>query len=241
MTLRFASAHTSLLETKITSNTPLKLVWDGELLEKLAAKEGKALSDKTIDEAFPDYQRRLSATPDGLTVSFGKVRAASDLMTSGESQYQIHRSLVTETRIDGHRFTSSAEIRGSTTPTPPIRTYSLRSKRGGKSADPRYSGAAGLLSHRLRRALGRLSAKGLSNPDATAEQTRVAVKAIETLNGNWRAPGGAVHYHTVTPSVTGRWFSGNQTWPWDTETGLRHGPLQPGYRQREYPRRLLGR
>ncbi|MFT3523393.1 alpha-glucosidase, partial [Klebsiella pneumoniae] len=73
MTLRFASAHTSLLETKITSNTPLKLVWDGELLEKLAAKEGKALSDKTIDEAFPDYQRRVSATPDGLTVSFGKV------------------------------------------------------------------------------------------------------------------------------------------------------------------------
>ncbi len=91
-------------------------MWDGELLEKnWPPKRGKALSDKTIDEAFPDYQRRLSATPDGLTVSFGKVRAASDLMTSGESQYQIHRSLVTETRIDGHRFTSSAEIRGSTT------------------------------------------------------------------------------------------------------------------------------
>lgn len=41
-------------------------------------------------------------------------------------------------------------------------------------------------------------------------------KAIETLNGNWRAPGGAVKHNTVTPSVTGRWFSGNQTWPWDT-------------------------
>ncbi|MFP1462250.1 hypothetical protein ACLB1E_10660 [Escherichia coli] len=23
-------------------------------------------------------------------------------------------------------------------------------------------------------------------------------------------------YNTVTPSVTGRWFSGNQTWPSDT-------------------------
>lgn len=42
------------------------------------------------------------------------------------------------------------------------------------------------------------------------------MKAIETLNGNWRSPGGAVKYNTVTPSVTGRWFSGNQTWPWDT-------------------------
>ena len=42
------------------------------------------------------------------------------------------------------------------------------------------------------------------------------MKAIETLNGNWRSPGGAVKFNTVTPSVTGRWFSGNQTWPWDT-------------------------
>jgi len=83
MTLRFASAHTSLLETKITSSGPLKLVWDGELLETLSAKEGKPQSTQTIDQAFPDYQRRLSATHDGLTVSFGKVRSASDLMTSG--------------------------------------------------------------------------------------------------------------------------------------------------------------
>jgi putative isomerase len=36
-------------------------------------------------------------------------------MTSGESQYQIHRSLPTVTQIDGHRFTSSAQINGSTT------------------------------------------------------------------------------------------------------------------------------
>ena len=216
MTLRFASAHTSLLETKITSNTPLKLVWDGELLEKLAAKEGKALSDKTIDEAFPDYQRRLSATPDGLTVSFGKVRAASDLMTSGESQYQIHRSLVTETRIDGHRFTSSAEIRGSTTL---YTTYSHlltaeQARREKAQIRDILARPAYYLTASEQRWDGYLQ-KGLSNPDATAEQTRVAVKAIETLNGNWRAPGGAVHYHTVTPSVTGRWFSGNQTWPWD--------------------------
>ena len=35
MTLRFATPRTSLLETKITSNKPLDLVWDGELLEKL--------------------------------------------------------------------------------------------------------------------------------------------------------------------------------------------------------------
>ncbi len=178
MTLRFASAHTSLLETKITSNTPLKLVWDGELLEKLAAKEGKALSDKTIDETFPDYQRRLSATPDGLTVSFGKVRAASDLMTSGESQYQIHRSLVTETRIDGHRFISSAEIRGSTTL---YTTYSHlltaeQARREKAQIRDILARPAYYLTASEQRWDGYLQ-KGLSNPDATAEQTRVAVES----------------------------------------------------------------
>ncbi len=81
--------------------------------------------------------------------------------------------------------------------------------------------------------------KGLTNPDATPEQTRVAVKAIETLNGNWRSPGGAVKYNTVTPSVTGRWFSGNQTGRGIPEAGVCDGAFQSGYRQREYPRGLL--
>ena len=57
---------------------------------------------------------------------------------------------------------------------------------------------------------------GLTNPNATPEQERVAVKAMETLNGNWRGAAGAMEFDSVTPSVTARWFSGNQTWPWDT-------------------------
>lgn len=93
MTLRFATPRTSLLETKIISNKPLDLVWDGELLEKLEAKEGKPLSDKTIAGEYPDYQRKISATRDGLKVTFGKVRATWDLLTSGESEYQVHKSL----------------------------------------------------------------------------------------------------------------------------------------------------
>lgn len=48
MTLRFASPRTSLLETKITSNSPLDLVWDGELLEKLEAKEEKPCRIKPL-------------------------------------------------------------------------------------------------------------------------------------------------------------------------------------------------
>ncbi|WP_234084916.1 alpha-glucosidase [Enterobacter quasiroggenkampii] len=217
MTLRFATARTSLLETRITSKAPLELVWDGELLEKLEAKEGKPLSDKTIDATYPDYQRRLVPTRDGLKVTFGKVRSTWDLLTSGSSEYQVHKSLPVDTTVDGHRFTSRAHVTGSTTL---YTTYSHllnadEVKREQVQIRDILARPAAYLTASQRRWEGYLQ-KGLTNPDATPEQTRVAVKAIETLNGNWRSAGGAVRYNTVTPSVTGRWFSGNQTWPWDT-------------------------
>lgn len=217
MTLRFASSRTALLETKITSKTPLDLVWDGELLEKLEAKEGKAISDKTIDGEYPDYQRKIIATRDGLKVTFGKVRSTWDLLTSGESEYQIHKSLPTDTKVDGHRFTSKAHINGSTTFYTTWSHLLTAQEVDNEQAQIRdiLARPTDYLSASQKRWEGYLQ-KGLTNPDATPEQTRVAVKAIETLNGNWRSPGGAIKHHTVTPSVTGRWFSGNQTWPWDT-------------------------
>jgi putative isomerase len=217
MTLRFASVRTSLLETQITSDTPLVLQWDGELLEKLQAKDGKAVSDKTIDGTFPTYHRRLVATQDGVNVTFGKVRSTWDLLTSGDSQYQVHKSIPVKTTVDGHRFTSTARVNGSTTL---WTTYShLLTTEDVSHEKAQIRDILARPSHFMRASEQRWEGylqRGLTNPDATAQQTRVAVKAIETLNGNWRSPGGAVKFNTVTPSVTGRWFSGNQTWPWDT-------------------------
>ncbi len=217
MTLRFASPRTSLLETKITSDAPLVLQWDGELLEKLEAKEGQPVSAKTIDGTFPDYQRKLVATPNGVNVTFGKVRSTWDLLTSGDSQYQVHKSIPVETVVDGHRFTSTARVNGSTTL---WTTYShLLTAEDVSHEKAQIRDILARPSHYMQASEQRWEGylqRGLTNPDATAQQTRVAVKAIETLNGNWRSPGGAVKFNTVTPSVTGRWFSGNQTWPWDT-------------------------
>lgn len=217
MTLRFVTSRTSLLATDITTDAPLELVWDGELLEKYHYQEQKPKSDQTIDQAFPGYNRTLHATRDGLTVSFGKVRADANLMTSGSSQYQIHKTLPMSTQIDGHRFVGKAKIAGSTTV---YTTYShlLTAEEAQREQ--------GKINDILREPQPYITAserrwedylkKGLSNPEATPAQTRVAVKAIETLNGNWRGVAGAMKFDSVTPSVTGRWFSGNQTWPWDT-------------------------
>lgn len=48
MTLRFATPRTSLLETKIISNKPLDLVWDGELLENWKRKKGNRFPIKPL-------------------------------------------------------------------------------------------------------------------------------------------------------------------------------------------------
>ncbi len=152
-----------------------------------------------LSAPFERHARR----PDG---QLGKIRAASDLMTSGESQYQIHRSLVTETRIDGHRY----QQRGDPRLHHPL--HHLFAPAAGKRRSAIFWRARPI-SPPLNSA-GTVICKGLSNPDATAEQTRVAVKA-ETLNGTGaRRAARCVPYRH--PSVTGRWFSGNQTWPWDT-------------------------
>ncbi|HIE0912059.1 TPA: alpha-glucosidase [Serratia marcescens] len=217
LTLRFAAARTSLLETQILTDTPLELVWDGELLERYAAKEQKPQPPATLEQAFPDYTRRIVPTADGLRVTFGKVRAPSQLMTSGQSEYQIHKSLPQRTTVDGHRFRATARIAGSTTL---YTTYSHLLT--AEEAQREQRAIADILAHPQRYMAAsaqrweRYLATGLSNPHATPEQTRVAVKAMETLNGNWRGAAGAMKFDSVTPSVTGRWFSGNQTWPWDT-------------------------
>ncbi|WP_394145219.1 alpha-glucosidase [Vibrio atypicus] len=217
MTLRFATNRTSLLESKITSDSPLELVWDGELLEKYHAKEGKAQSKKTIDEAYPEYDRQILATQDGLKVTFGKVRAIWSLLTSGESEYQIHKSIESQTKVDGLTFTSKANISGSTTI---YTTYShLLTAEENQAEQAKISDVLAHPKQYLEASEQRWEnylEKGLTNPNATAEQERVAVKAMETLNGNWRGVAGAMKFDSVTPSVTARWFSGNQTWPWDT-------------------------
>ncbi len=217
LTLRFATNRTSLVETKITTNSPVELVWDGELIEGNHAKEEESQSNKTIAEAYPDYNRTIVPTNDGLTVTFGEVRATWSLLTSGDSEYQVHKSIPTATTVNGLTFTSTANIEQSTTI---YTTYShvLTAEENKKEqakindilANPsQYMSAT---ENRWQEYLER----GLSNPNATPAQERVAVKAMETLNGNWRGAAGAMEFDSVTPSVTARWFSGNQTWPWDT-------------------------
>lgn len=217
MTLRFVTNRTSLLETKITTDSDLTLLWDGELLDKTYAKNGVSISDKSISETFPEYDRQLITTSDGLTVTFGKVRSTSNLLTSGDSEYQIHKTIDAVTMVDDLAFTSTTEISKDTT----FYTTYTHVLTAEENAAEKIK-----IKDILKKPLSYQDASdarwqeyltlGLTNQDATKEQTRVAVKSIETLTANWRGKAGAMKNDSVTPSVTARWFSGNQTWPWDT-------------------------
>lgn len=217
MTLRFVSKRTSLLETKITTNSSLELVWDGELLEKYQAKKGHPLSDKSITQTYPSYNRKILPTEDGLKVTFGKVRSIWDLLTSGGSEYQIHKSLPIETVIDNLKFLSKGNIKGSKTI---YTTYShLLTAEENQNEKIIINDILKNPQEYLMASQERWESylrRGLNNQNANVELERIAVKAIETLNGNWRGAAGAMKFDSVTPSVTARWFSGNQTWAWDT-------------------------
>ncbi|WP_063653530.1 alpha-glucosidase [Aliivibrio fischeri] len=217
MTLRFATNRTSLVETKIITNTPVELIWDGQLIEGNHAKEEKSQSEKTIAEEYPNYNRTIVPTDDGLKVTFGKVRATWSLLTSGESEYQIHKSIPTTTKVEGLSFNSTARIEQSTTiytAYSHVLTAEENQEEQIKILDI-FAHPQQYLTASEQRWENYLE-KGLTNPNTTPAQERVAVKAMETLNANWRGAAGAMQFDSVTPSVTARWFSGNQTWPWDT-------------------------
>ncbi|WP_019613915.1 alpha-glucosidase [Psychromonas ossibalaenae] len=217
MHLRFATNRTSLVETKIDTDSELTLVWDGQLIEGSHAAEGVQQSDKSVSETYPEYDRKIAATDNGLKVTFGKVRSTWDLLTSGESEYQVNKTIKADTKVDGLSFTSTAKIDSDTTFYTTY-THVLTADENLAEQAKIKAVLADPLSYQEQsdKRWEQYLTLGLTNKSATEEQARVAVKSIETLNGNWRGAAGAMKHDSVTPSVTARWFSGNQTWPWDT-------------------------
>lgn len=219
MTLRFVSTRSSLLETKITNPTgqPLTLKFDGEFVSRYYAQDGIE-KEETIQTKLPNYKRVTSSDNKGnIDINFGRERESWYVRTSGESQFHITRDIETQTKVTNDNYQSVAQIKGDNT-FYTVFTHTLTEQEWNKE----QMVVKGILENPqfyIDKSISRWEdylTKGLTNKTATKYQERVAVKAIETLNGNWRSPAGVLKHNTVTPSVTSRWFSGNLTWPWDT-------------------------
>lgn len=229
MILRFVSDRTTLVQTTINNPDGVNIegLWDGELLENYRANSGELQTNDsggptTVEENYPTYTRKIAATEHGVEVSFGEVDNSWSLATSGESRFKVTRSIKpdsTEILAEGKAFRQRAPLgNGQTITLYTAYTHVLDQSDNARESSRLPDIMANPVAHMNASAQRweEYLAKGLSNPAATAEQERVAVKAMETLNANWRGEAGSIKTDTVTPSVTAPYFSGNLTWPWDT-------------------------
>ncbi|QUM75551.1 alpha-glucosidase [Moritella sp. 24] len=223
MVLRFVTDRTSLVETKITNLTDedlsLAVAWGGELVQKARSTEG--YETKSVDEYYPGYNRQMSTIDNGIKINFGEMKNNWAIMNDGDAEFRIVRSIKTISSVNETNFSSTGNQAVSAGETETIYTaYSnLHNVEEVNSEKLKVANILANPTQYMDESKARWAEyldKGLTNQNATAEQRRVGVKAMMTLNGNWRSAAGDITQATVTPSVTARWFSGANTWPWDT-------------------------
>ncbi|WP_188008731.1 alpha-glucosidase [Grimontia hollisae] len=221
MTLRFATNRTSLLETKLSDlsgqDRTFTAEWQGTLLTHAIS----TAPEKTVDEQYPEYGRRIEKSDLGLSISSNEMKDNWAIRNDADATFVIARSVDTQTHIDGLSYKETAQLQlkhGQEQ-----RLYTTFSYlHNAQEVKEEASKIADILQNpntymeATKQRWTNYLTRGLTNTHASQEQARVGVKAMMTLNGNWRSAAGDIEHDTVTPSVTARWFSGNLTWPWDT-------------------------
>jgi putative isomerase len=218
LVLTYTSNRTAIIATHIEnkSSVPvsLQLNWQGALLSKWD-------DENSVEQALPHWTRTLSTTDNGLNIHFGEVRSTWNALTSNSSQYHIKRSIVSKTKINqkDNSYISIAHI--NIPASSELNLYTTQSyfhnaqeakQEQAIITDVLQSPEQYILASQQRWE-GYLQ-KGLNTKENDNSKKRLAIKAIETLIGNWRSAAGNLLHDSVTPSVTARWFNG--TWAWDS-------------------------
>ncbi|MYM31942.1 alpha-glucosidase [Duganella sp. CY15W] len=210
--LHFVSSSSALVRYRLrnTSNKPLSLrmQWQGDLM----AEWGKGKEAGAIAVQQPAWKPTLVKDAAGISITFGKVRDASNVMTSGHARYRIERSVRAQDAVSGQHYDSNADLpllaAGREQTIYSAYSYQL----DGAAAD---TGAASLLASpaRSEQAIA-ANQRRWAAWQARLPAAPLSTKALETLIGNWRAPRGAILHDAMVPSTTARWFNG--AWTWDT-------------------------
>jgi len=211
--LHFVSASGALVRYRLRNTSgkslSLRAHWQGELMAQWD-------SSGTVAERQPAWRPRLMREQRGISIMFGKVRDASNIMTSGKSRYRIERSVRAQDDVSEQRYDSRADLpllaAGGQQTIYAVHSYQLDDTAAARADAKR---AAALLSSPA----GAEQAIIVSESRWAVWQSKLpasplAGKALETLIGNWRAPRGAILHDAMVPSTTARWFNG--AWTWDT-------------------------
>ena len=217
LTLRYVTNRTALVETQIINNTKksliLQLSWQGKLLSAWDDKQ-------SVVDALPHWKRTLVNDLYGVSIHFSEIRLPWHILTSKNAQYQIHRSLKMSTHIDqsNHSYISKKEIVIEKNKAFNMVTAQSYFHQKNEKNNENLAIQNMLLNPekyldktitRWKKYLSQIEQK-----TASAMPTKIAVKSLETLIGNWRSPAGSLLHDSVTPSVTARWFNG--AWAWDS-------------------------
>jgi len=217
LSLSFATDRSAIVSTKISNlgkqDLALDLNWQGKLLNKYN-------DNKTIRQALPNWQRTISANVRGLDISFSKVQNTWNIMMSGQARYSIKRSIDANTTINK---TNLSYTSNSTVKVPANNSETFYTVQSYVHSQDEYLSEQTQVAKILSQPKDYISQSklrwqnyldlGLSNQHGLIDN-RLAVKTIETLNGNWRSAAGEIKHDMVSPSVTARWFNG--AWAWDT-------------------------
>lgn len=226
LSLHFVTNRTAIIKTQFINHSDkelnLALTWHGKLLEKWDHQQ-------SVDMALPNWQRQVLATENAINISFSKVRSPWHILTSDSSQYNITRSIVANTEISQKKtqYISTATIQLAAQQVRSI--YTLQSYFHNnneaniasntikqilekpdayiKKTELRWQGY-------VNHALQSTNTKNDKVKKHSIQEKRIAIKAVETLIGNWRSAAGSLLHDSITPSVTARWFNG--AWAWDS-------------------------
>jgi len=218
LALRFISDRTAIIRTNIENKTntskSLQLSWHGSLLNEWNDKN-------SVKSALPTWTRKLVANESGLVINFGEIRNTWNVLTSDSAQYRISRSLASTTNINQtkHSYTSSSNVNVAAQSNLELFTTQSYFHNDVEASKEQaiINDALKTPEHYIKASTIRWQkylAKGVNLKNKTNKQKLVAIKAIETLIGNWRSAAGNLLHDSVTPSVTARWFNG--TWAWDS-------------------------
>ena len=229
--LRFISSRTALVETRLKNLTKqplsLQLNWHGQLLAEWQPNPQQAAPPKTPKQ--PAWPASLSANQTELTIHFAKVRQQWDQLMSGDNSYLIRRSVSATTDIQQNqqRYTSQTRLQLPSSATQ--RLYTSHSYLHSKQERDNEQAVLNALfakpavyqqqsqqrwQHYINAALPMKPGSETLTQHSSLVPVPIAIKAIETLLGNWRTAAGHIQKDVVTPSTTARWFNG--AWAWDS-------------------------
>lgn len=239
--LHFVSSSSAVVRYRLHNTSrralSLKAHWQGDLM----AQWGK---DGSIAARQPAWKPQLVRDAGGVSVTFGKVRDAGNVMTSGRSRYRIERSVRARDNVDGQHYDSTAglpplpagrrqtmysaysyqldaAVAADAVPAAPPPATATRLTLAGAAAGPQADAAfTGTTAASLLADPARVERAISANErrwvawQARLPASTLGTKALETFIGNWRAPRGAFRHDAMVPSTTARWFNG--AWTWDT-------------------------